>query len=309
MQLRLTGRTCGATLRQMFDPEEILSAAARIEAALPGAQAKACLRAVPNDRAVFSGHLNDVPAVFRLRLPEALAREEIAELRRMQPHMDGPDQIPLILAESGPVFALSMAAGTSVIQQMESPDHRTVLVARAAQWLRRYTAPTEQTSQGQAKRFDLWLRKAAEQSRRQPHPALAALEAQVLDKMRTLAAPAVWRTAICHGDFHPGNLIYDGEVMTGIDTGGSARLPLYKDIARFAAHAARRNLMIGTSRRFGVDAATLDHFSKAFTLNDEERTVLLPFFVGFELLVRVESAKTPAWRLEIAEEMLRNYLC
>src|SRR6056297_3450236 len=122
-------------------------------------------------------------------------------------------------------------------------DSRTALMPRAAAWLRRYTDVTEVW---RATNPEGWLARAERAAAAQPFARLRGLEAEILLQLRRLAAmldEAEWRIAICHGDFHPNNLVLDGERLTGIDLGASSRMPVTKDIARFLAHMGRRGML------------------------------------------------------------------
>ena len=77
-----------------------------------------------------------------------------------------------------------------------------------------------------------------------------------------------WRVALTHGDFHLNNLFWDGQTVTAIDLGATNHAPLYKDIARALVHMARRGMLPSGPRRFGVDAAAFEAFTKRFELSD-----------------------------------------
>jgi len=117
-----------------------------------------------------------------------------------------------------------------------------------------------------------------------------------------------WRVAITHGDYHPNNLIWDGQVLTGIDIGGSASLPIYKDMARSLVHLARRNVLGGDSQSFGVSKTLLNAYSDSFELTQTELDVAVPFYIGFECLIKVEQPDAPKWRIKAAERMYDGFL-
>jgi aminoglycoside phosphotransferase (APT) family kinase protein len=117
-----------------------------------------------------------------------------------------------------------------------------------------------------------------------------------------------WRTAISHGDFHPNNLIVDGPRLTGIDLGGSKGLPLTKDMARFLMHMGRRRVKLPGPLAFGVSRAGLDAFGAEFDLSAHERDIVLPFFLAFEALIRVENTGLAPSRIRRAEKMYQSLL-
>ena len=100
----------------------------------------------------------------------------------------------------------------------------------------------------------------------------------------------------------------DGSRLTGIDTGGSAKLPIYKDMARFLSHMGRRALVPSGSQRFGVDAVGFDAFADAFSLDDRERGIWLPFMIGIEALIRVESKSLSRSRIRRSKQFCETLL-
>ncbi|MDG2341245.1 MAG: phosphotransferase, partial [Paracoccaceae bacterium] len=184
----------------------------------------------------------------------------------------------------------------------------TVHAERIANWLAQYNAPTFEWRKAGPSH---WIKQAQKSSARQPHDFLRSKEIQILDQMAVLATqfdPQNWRVAISHGDYHPNNLLWDGNVLTGIDIGGSAYLPIYKDIARSLVHLARRDIKLGAASKLGTDKTLIDAFTDAFKLNETEIQSYLPFFIGFECLIKVETLDAPVWRQKAAERMYDGFL-
>jgi len=283
--------------------------AARIERdpALAGATLEAPLRVVPGKRGIIAGRLGGKPAVFRFYLdrPEAHAERDWAELRRAWTYMSTGDHrinAPLAHAPDLGLVAVARVAGRPLMERLRGQDAQaaTADLAGAAGWLSKYTAPTE----GRAPvRLDGWFTRVEKAMARQSYARLRPVEAGILAEMRRISAPhagGTWRVAICHGDFHPNNLLARGARLTAIDTGGSAKLPLYKDMARFLAHMGRRGLLASGQSAFGVDRAGLDAFATAFALDPVERDIWLPFMIGVEALKRVEPAGLSTGRIRQA---------
>jgi hypothetical protein len=226
--------------------------------------------------------------------------------------MTGAAQVsaPVAAVPDAGILVTAFVPGTPLLAALTgaaAPD-RAALVARAADWLARYVAPS---LAARKRNTGPWIASAARAAARQPHPDLAEAEAAILAHMRHLAGDegwARWRAAISHGDFHPANLIADGATLTGVDTGGSARMPLCKDIARFLTHLARRGITLGPGTRLGVDAVALDIFAERLGLSAREQARDLPFFLGFEMLIRVERPDMPKWRMALARRMAAGYL-
>jgi hypothetical protein len=278
--------------------------------ALRGSELDEIIRIVPGKRAVMRGRLNGRAVVFRLFLAQAdtSVDREWAELTRIWPHMrDGDLRIaaPLHLSRAHGLMVIEDVPGTPLMEHLYSlpPQARGGILRAPAAWLRRYTAPTEQWKPGRAAQ---WLARAEAAAARQPHALLQQQETRIISELRRIthvASAQDWRFAICHGDFHPNNLILNTPRLTGIDLGGSASLPIYKDMARFLMHMGRRDLRPSGEARFGVDREGFDAFAQAFALSDWERDIVLPFMLGVEALIRVEGPKMSGSRIRRAARM------
>lgn len=275
------------------------------------------LRLVPAQRAIWSGRFQGQPAIFRLALSEkeiAGFAVEWAELQRAYTYMaDGPDQIaaPLALCCDGKVMVLQQATGTPLLDHLWSleAEARVPWFAKAAAWNRKFCAGSEAHTPVNRGPWRNWAEAALA---RQTHASLIEVETRVLQKMKKLSRllrdHETWRTAIGHGDFHPNNLIAAPDRLTGIDLGGSNRSPIYKDMARFLTHIARRGMFASDQDRFGVDALAYEAFVQAFGLDEAEATLFLPYLICFETLIRVEHPAMPAARVAhgvlLAERLL-----
>jgi len=300
----------------MLDLVSAFEARAAHDPGLAGTVLKDMIRLVPGKRALLSGEQDGRAAVFRFHLSdgERNAAREWAELRRTASYMStGRLRVnaPLLHRPELGLVVVAHAAGQPLmdrIKQMPAAG-RAAFLPPAAAWLKAYTAPTDATAH---LRLDGWYERAERGLARLSHnPALQRLKAAILVEMRRIAAPhsgGRWRMAICHGDFHPNNLLSEGATLTGIDTGGSARLPICKDIARFLVHMGRRGLIPSGEARFGVDRHGIGTFTRAFSLGETERHVWLPFMIGVEALLRVETEQLPRARLHLSEAFCETLL-
>ncbi|OZB19588.1 MAG: hypothetical protein B7X55_03050 [Rhodobacterales bacterium 34-62-10] len=312
------------TPRAQQYPEQAATALARLQTlvasdpALNGAKIENMLRLVPGRRAIIAGWLKDKPAVFRVSLhPEETASflREWQELQRASTYMNsGKSQIaaPMTLGAGAEVLVVQRAQGHQMLDFITrlTPPDRIAQVTEATTWLARYQAPTLETSPTGWKK---WFSRAQAALATQTHPELLEVEQRVLRRMKTLGrnleATGAWRTAIGHGDFHPNNLMVGPDkVLRGIDLGGSGRIPIYKDMARFLTHLSRRGVTISGTRRFGVDAATYDAFVAACNLDEVEATLCLPFMICFETLIRVEHPAMPARRVAHGVKLAKSLL-
>ena len=299
----------------MMDLVQAFEGLAAKDPLLTGARLSDVIRLVPGKRAILSGMVGERPAIFRFYIEhaEAYARRDWAELQRTRCFMsDGKYQVnaPLLhVPELGLVVA-ARADGVPLMERIRAADaaQKADFLRPAAEWLRRYTAPSEDLTEV---RLDGWYKRIERGMARQRHGALRRAETAVLAELKRIAAPhetGQWRVAVSHGDFHPNNLLTDGARLTGIDTGGSAKLPLYKDMARFLSHMARRGLIPSGEKRLGVDAQGLDAFARAFALDEVERNIWLPFMLGVEVLIRIEAKALSEKRIRKAADFYDTLL-
>ncbi len=298
------------------DPEAVAGLAQRFEAArsadpvLNGADLEEILRLVPDQRAVCRGHMGGRACIWRIFLSgqEAAAAREWDELQRIWPEMrSGPYRVcePLYHSAKHGIIAVEYLPGTPLLQWLwKAPTQdRAAWLDPAAQWLRRYT---ESTESWRPSGHDGWLQRAARGAGKQPFKALKSLELGILQELGRLAgrmADIEWRVAISHGDYHPNNLIALNDTLTGIDTGGSARTPIYKDIARFLMHMGRRGMIPSGQQYLGVDRVGLNAFADQFCMSTTERQVIMPFMLGVEALIRVETPALSESRIRRARRM------
>ena len=275
--------------------------------ALTGAKLDDLIRIVPGNRGIFAGQLDGQEAVYRFYIadPEKLSTRDWGEIQRAYEHMASGDYRvakPLYHDADLGLVVVARVAGKPLLQHIwqSEPGDRAAYLRPAAEWLRKYTARTEYRVSA---RLAGWFEKAEAVQKRQAHRGLRRLRAAILGEARRIAAPhdgAPWRLAICHGDFHPNNLLVDGPRVTGIDTGGSAKLPICKDMARFLVHMGRRGLIPSEHPFLGIDRVGFDAFVQAFDLNDTERDVWLPVMIGVEAVMRAEGQGTPRSRIRRA---------
>jgi hypothetical protein len=294
----------------LFVLQKRLDAARNALPALETAVIDEVLRIVPGKRAVLAGRWRERAVVFRLAEPQEVERQarEWLELNRIRPAMQtGRDRVaePLLWLPEAGLMVLERVTGQPLLEHLWrcDPRQRETCLRPAAEWLRRYTESTESWTAGNAAG---WLARAERAAAQQPFARLRASESIILQHLRGIASAlegADWRVAICHGDFHPNNLILGQNRLTGIDTGGSARLPVCKDIARFLVHMGRRGMIPSGQRQLGVDASGIAIFSEVFSLTETERRFWLPFFIGVEALIRVERKDIKKGRLQHAAEM------
>lgn len=291
---------------------ERFESARRADAKLRDVELEDLLRLVNGKRAIIACRFHGRPAVIRMFLEDdpVTSQREWDELQRIYPTMDkGHYRVvePLYHSAEQNLIVVEWAKGTPMLKFLRQckPSQRAAYMEPAARWLRLYSRSTEEWHDIQHRR---WLNKAERAAERQSFDNLRNIESDIvalLHKIANRMDGMTWRTAILHGDFHPNNLLVDTDQLVGIDTGGSARTPLYKDMARFLVHMGRRCMWPSGQRRLGVDAVGLAAMADVFELNTFERQFALPFMIGCEALLRVETPQLSESRIRRAEKMYR----
>lgn len=288
----------------------ILSEASAEDPAFSDVTFSELIRHTEGKKTILRGTLKDKRAVFRLYHGESEAcRRHWAELQRMWPLMKSGQAMicePLAFAPKIGVLAIADVPGTPLLQHLyqSEPHTRSRWLVPAARWLRLYTDCSETDHVAGA---EGWATRAARAASGQAFARLRKVEAPLMEEMQRLASMIEghrWRVAIGHGDYHPNNLIAGPyPTLTGIDCGGSRRMPIYKDMARFLMHMGRRGMIPSGDRYLGVDRAGIDVFADAFDLTEIERRLFLPFFISVEALIRAESRELPKSRIRRALDM------
>ena len=274
------------------------------------------LRFVPDSRIILRATLAKREVVLRIPLSAKGLKpmtREWTELTRAHAYMsDGPYQVvqPVHFDPESGLTVISFVEGTPLMTYLRKLDKslRATPYAEAGAWLQRYISPTLTERPANPRH---WLQKAKSAMESQPHARLRDVEGRIFRQMRHLSkriADHDWQVAITHGDFHPNNLILADDALIGIDTGGSAVAPVAKDLARSLTHMARRGLMFGKTRTFGMDAAAYEALSRKMDLPDVFWDTHLPFMLCFETLFRVEHPDMPENRVEHARDMATGLL-
>ncbi|WP_294623805.1 phosphotransferase [uncultured Roseovarius sp.] len=303
-------QTVADDIERIMQVTERFSAAQTADPVLQTVEIQEILRLVKGKRAIIACRMGGRPAVVRMFLEDdpALSQREWNELERIWPFMSqGPYRVvePFHHCPTHNLMVVERAEGTPLLEKLWQSDKadRARYLEPAARWLRLYTGATEEWRGARHRR---WLAKAERAAGRQAFDALRLIESEIIALLHQMADRmdgAEWRTAISHGDFHPNNLMASHGDLVGIDTGGSARMPIYKDMARFLVHMGRRGMLPSGKARLGVDAIGLANMEEIFGLSAFERRFALPFMMGCEVLLRVETQGLSSSRIRRAEAM------
>lgn len=292
-----------------------LAAAAVDDPALAGVEIEGLLRHAGGRRIILSGRFGGRDAVLRLHLnaDADFVAAEWAEMQRLWSCLgDGAARVaePLHCNPAHGIVITERVPGIPLLQALwqAEPESRPALIAPAADWLR-ICMGDRAAIWPEGRRY--WLRRAAEMHTTQPHRWLKRIEAGILTELERIARQirrTKWRMAVLHGDFHAANLIVGEGRITAIDTGASSQLPIYKDMARFMTHMARRGMIPSGRRLYGVDAGSVAQFTQAFDLSAQEAEVVLPFMIGVETLMRVEPEDAKRVAIRRAADMAEGLL-
>lgn len=280
------------------------------DATLKDADLGELIRLVPEKHAIVGGVFQGRRAVFRMCLDPSsdMIAREWAELQRLWPQMQsGRFRIaePLHVSTDNRIIVVEYVSGTPLLNHLKknASDDHAGFWRPVSRWLRH---ATESTETWRPERYSGWLTRAGRAASSQPFAELKVVEAAILKELGRIGElfqGTDWRTAICHGDYHPNNLIVDGQRLTAVDTGGSSQLPIYKDMARFLVHLARRGITPSGEHYLGVDRHGIAAFAATFDLSHSEEHLILPFMIGCEVLLRVETKALSANRIKQALAM------
>lgn len=233
------------------------------------------------NRVVFRVKTAQGPAVAKHLLgPQAAAQITAmrAELDYIEPHMTGSCRVIRCLEarpEAG-VILLELAPGKPLTKALAGRD-RAALMAQAREWLAAYTAPRREIA-GFAP--DFWLQQAITRAKtaKADGADIGAALAKLADLTRHRGAPMA--KAATHGDFVAANLLAAKGSLWGVDIEGERRLPLAKEAARFLVWARMGD---------GLPAIAEDThaFAPESLLEPGEDETTLPFFTGFEIIMRI----------------------
>lgn len=232
------------------------------------------------NRVVFRVMTDDGPAVVK-RLLGPNAGTEIAamqaELAYIAPRMNGEFRVARCigaLPKAG-VIVLEQAPGKPLTEALSGP-HRAMLMQQARLWLAAYTRPRREIASFAPA---LWVTLAASRTVKTGENAqISAALAKLRDLARHRGAPMA--KAYTHGDFVAANLLADRDVLWGVDIAGGRPLPLAKEAARFLVWARM-------GERLPPSAQDHRSFGPEALLEPGEGESTLPFFTGFEIIMRM----------------------
>ena len=244
---------------------------------------------------MFDAWLRDRALVVKLVRDPARAPDEVAQIeaehRANWPRMAiGPDRIPEPVAfrpERG-LVVLGRAPGRPLSRLLPrlSPHARAEAAARAADWLATWTAERRRSGPFAP---EFWIAGRAARRDRLSGAEDRALLGRLLVVLKMQAARLHGQSVTQvrpHGDFWPPNVLFDGDVVTGIDLQAPGWQPLARDPARLL-------VALGVSEesegpwRYGLPAQAVASVLGRPLLKSEPDG-LLRFFVGIELARALE---------------------
>lgn len=289
--------------------------------------------------ATLEGKLGAETYVFRFFAHSGTdaGRREWDELQRIWPKMQSGDLRvcrPVCLCADGQVLVVEKLPGKTLRECLKNPkpdnpaklrryvdcrlfeatdrdavrNRNAAYLEQTARWLRLYTASTERWQDVATAR---WLKAAAMGVEKQGCRQLREVEIDILSELKRIA-PLLdgekWRTAKCHGDFHPSNLIVHEGRMTGFDTGFERRALIYKDIAGLLTSPGARRPDTNENYLLGVDRAGLNAFFMQFDMTEVERNLITPFMIGCQALMRGDRKRLKRFQIKRDLNMFHSIL-
>lgn len=255
----------------------------------------------------FAGPLSPewaAPLVLRVfpNLGQAAKAEHEAAMQKFVSGLSFPAPRPLLTEPEGDAFGLPFmimerATGSPAIESFTNPLNLPSLIRRmTALQARLHSLPTEGCPVACTEPLvDRWLKEPREQIARYDPPGLADLLAWIEEK-----APIVRdeQPALIHLDFHPMNILVDGEHMTLLDWSDGTLGDRHADVARttallwlaapLLANPVERTI-VGVLRHYIVPAYKRE-YRKLLPL-DEERLCFWEAFLAFRSWTQVAVIK------------------
>ncbi|MEO1678104.1 MAG: phosphotransferase [Pseudomonadota bacterium] len=244
---------------------------------------------------IFAASYGGAPVVVKIDVTDKAAdaiRLEAGNLAALYPAMaEGPLRLPrpvLHIPEAG-IGVTERAKGRRLSDALRgaSTARRARAIEQVGAWLALYTAARRRrTSIGPFYWAELQRTLAASAPRTVDRTAALAIAKALASMADTIRGSQITQ-AIVHGDLTARNLMWDGTVMTGIDTASEAWWPLSKDAARFlvqltGARPTRR--LPGSSAPPPGAIAEADRAALAASgVLRSEPPAVLDFFTGVEI--------------------------
>ena len=247
-----------------------------------------------SDRATFSGKIGSRDVVFKLFYGDEVAQtvsDTEIELKYQWERMSaGKYRVPepiWHIPEKG-LSIMSSVPGRRLDTLFNESDavERAQLISYSGAWLKTYAEDRQRNTDFSAQ---FWVKMArrlltnhiVEQDRDRASQLVKWMfsRAKSLNGMEIIQARS-------HGDYCELNLLYDDEVMYGVDLHNNSWLPLAKDVARFLVFLNCRHPVETDQQTFGLPSKDVTSFLSAFEFLDE-RDPLFVFFIASELSRRL----------------------
>lgn len=253
-------------------------------------------RKLGSESAIFLGRLGQEIIVIKQFFTNGAERVQRmkAELDHVATAMRGtPHRINaclMVLPEAGAIV-LTHAGDTRLSHVLKSAgSNRPAIMAQAGSWLAAYVGDRRRTDPFRPRR---WLNRLDEAlaaaSDVAALPVVALARRHLRGMGRDLAGTPFTRAAT-HGDFVSINAhVLNGQIV-GVDVQGESWLPLAKDVARFLVWQQMTDPG-PPPLHHGISAADLGAMVPQVGLAPEETDRLLPFFIGLQLIHRLQDMR------------------
>lgn len=267
------------------------------------------------DAMVFDGEFRGERAIFKVYIQKN-ARSRIRESQRELDYLhaalpEGPARVAPCLGVLPELntMVLGFAPGLQVSELLKSAElaEREAVTAACGRWLATVSALRNKRASFRPRRFLDDLRGLDFRDLDAPMLDLASqTRRHVIALGRSLRGTEA-AYAIAHNDFTSSNLHYDNGTVWAFDIQGRAYLPMARMVARFLV---TRDIPSepATDLRWGLDRWATKAFGTEGLLQGDDLNLLLPFFVGDQMLRRFVRAYGQPWASPHSPTRLAAYL-
>ena len=201
-----------------------------------------------NGRSVFRVRERGSNERYILKIDAAKSATAFAQefrfIGRMAANLAGSEEFfvpePVVFLETGPAMVITEAPGQSFRERLNSAnvEERRRDLQRVGAWLYAFKGAVGARARPfvAERSIERIVRRHAKLQIHDPDAFRLALDrlAQMMRPLDGLKVPS----GICHGDFHPGNVLLSPDRVTGIDFGRRARSYAHRDLSRMLVFAA-----------------------------------------------------------------------
>jgi len=212
------------------------------------------------------------------------------------------------------IIVLSFVPGVQLDAAISeaNPEEREKLFKLSGNWLQAYVSLRNRKDIGFSPNW--WIKKRTQQDvshfTTEDQNLFAALLENLGQRAPHITGKDIMKAAV-HGDYVGMNAHYHDGTIYGVDLQGEAWLPIVTDVARFLVWSqtktppTRKN---AEDHLYGIAKSDLESFFSSGVVPTEEAHTLFPFFVGHQLLGRLNDFQKDADALTNLRLISRRFL-